>query len=287
VLRRALNKMLRASAGATTTDYPEADLRRSVLVVSPHQDDETLGCGGAIAAKRRAGAQVSILFLMDGTASHRHLIDPTRLGDIRREEALAATARLGVDASQVTFLDLPERHLDDHGEAAVKGLREALARVDPEEVFAPSGLELQRDHLEASKAVHRALADHGQSVILTEYPVWSWYHWPAVPLPFSRWSAPPPLKRVPEARRILRTTRALSFGVRFYSEFSTCLDVTAVLDDKRAALAEYRSQTTRYLPDPQWATLGDVGGGAFLDVLLSSTERFHRIRWSPEGPDGA
>ena len=75
--------------------------------------------------------------------------------------------------------------------------------------------------------------------------------------------------------------RAVGCGTRLYREFSTCLDVSGVLDDKRAALAEYRSQTTRYLPDPRWATLGDVGGGAFLDALLAPTERFHRTRWSP------
>jgi LmbE family N-acetylglucosaminyl deacetylase len=187
----------------------------------------------------------------------------------------------------VEFLDLPEGRLADHRDEAVAGLGALLTRTAPDEVFVPSALEPQRDHHEANLVTRRALSAWGHPVVVSEYPVWCWYHWPRVPVPVSRWSAPPPLRRLPEARRIAKTTRAVSFGTRMYSEFATRLDVSAVLDDKRAALAEYRSQTTRYLPDPQWATLGDVGGGAFLDVLLSSTERFHRIRWSPEGPDGA
>jgi LmbE family N-acetylglucosaminyl deacetylase len=286
VLRRVLNKVQRDAGDRRATPYPADELARSALVVSPHQDDETLGCGGAIAAKRRAGADVAIVFLMDGTTSHRPLIDGARLGEIRRAEAVAAAQRLGVPEAQVTFLDLPEGRLADHRDAAVAGLHRLLARTTPDEVFAPSGLEPQRDHHEANAVTRLALHQHAQPLVLSEYAVWSWYYWPKVPLPFSRWSAPPPLKRLPEARRILKTTRAVTFGARVYSEFSTCLDVSAVLDDKRAALAEYKSQTTRYLPDPRWATLGDVGGGAFLDALLTPTERFHRARWSPGGTAG-
>jgi LmbE family N-acetylglucosaminyl deacetylase len=281
VLRRAVNKLLRDAGDRRATAYPAADLSRSALVISPHQDDETLGCGGAIASKRRAGAEVSIVFLMDGSTSHGALIDGARLGEIRRAEAVAAAARLGVAEADVSFLDLPEGRLADHREAAVAGLRTLLARTSPEEVFTPSALEPQRDHHEANRVTRQALEEHGRPVDLSEYPVWCWYHWPKVPLPFSRWSAPPPLRRLPEGRRILKTTRAVGCGTRLYREFSTCLDVSGVLDDKRAALAEYRSQTTRYLPDPRWATLGDVGGGAFLDALLAPTERFHRTRWRP------
>ncbi len=281
MLRRALIKFQRETGDRMATPYPERDLARPALVVSPHQDDETLGCGGAIASKRRAGAAVTIVFLMDGSTSHKSLIDPGRLRAIRRDEAVAAAGRLGVAEDRVVFLDLPEGKLADHRDTAVAGLGALLASAAPEEVFVPSALELQRDHHEANLVMLRALERYGRPVLVSEYPVWCWYHWPRVPLPFSRWSAPPPLKRLPEARRILKTTRAVSFGTRLYSEFSCRLDVSAVLDDKRSALAEYRSQTTRYLPDPRWATLGDVGGGAFLEALLTTAERFHRHEWVP------
>lgn len=285
MLRRALNKVLRDSGDRRAVGYPVDELDRPALVVSPHQDDETLGCGGVIATKVRAGAELSIVFLMDGTTSHRGLIDGARLGRIRHDEAVAAAARLGVTADRVEFLDLPEGRLADHRDEAVAGLRDVMARSEPAEVFVPSALEPQRDHHEANLVTRRALEAWGRPVTVSEYPVWCWYHWPRVPIPVSRWSAPPPLRRLAEARRIAKTTRAVSFGARMYSEFTTCLDVSRVLDDKRAALAEYRSQTTRYLPDPRWATLGDVGGGAFLDALLTPTERFHQFRWTPSTGD--
>jgi hypothetical protein len=38
------------------------------LVIAPHPDDETLGCGGAIATWTTAGVQPDIVFLTDGAA---------------------------------------------------------------------------------------------------------------------------------------------------------------------------------------------------------------------------
>ena len=42
---------------------------RSVLVVAPHFDDETLGCGGLLAQLAAAGAVIRVLYLTDGAAA--------------------------------------------------------------------------------------------------------------------------------------------------------------------------------------------------------------------------
>jgi|TARA_R100000049_G_C1957062_1_gene115513 LmbE family N-acetylglucosaminyl deacetylase len=41
-----------------------------LLIVAPHPDDETLGCGMALAAALATGRQVAILLLTDGEGSH-------------------------------------------------------------------------------------------------------------------------------------------------------------------------------------------------------------------------
>src|SRR5262245_24685447 len=42
-----------------------------VLVLAPHPDDESLGCGGLIAACQAQGHPVHVLVLTDGAGSHR------------------------------------------------------------------------------------------------------------------------------------------------------------------------------------------------------------------------
>jgi uncharacterized membrane protein YbhN (UPF0104 family)/LmbE family N-acetylglucosaminyl deacetylase len=86
--------------------------RGPVLVLAPHPDGETLGCGGLIAACARNRAPVHIAFLTDGGQSHsgaRHR--PPRFAARSRNEAISAMARLGVDPGALTFLSVRDGRL--------------------------------------------------------------------------------------------------------------------------------------------------------------------------------
>lgn len=89
---------------------------RSLGVIVPHPDDETLGCGGLIAAAAALGVAVSVSFLTDGSASHPGSIDwpPVRLAIRRREEAQAAVARLTAGRGRCIFADAPDGRLAAH-----------------------------------------------------------------------------------------------------------------------------------------------------------------------------
>ena len=85
---------------------------RPAIVIAPHQDDETFGCGGLIAIKKANGIPVTIVFLTDGRGAARlpgtteeHLVKN------RRHEAIAASISLGVPETDLHFLNLPDTQL--------------------------------------------------------------------------------------------------------------------------------------------------------------------------------
>lgn len=92
----------------------------SILVVSPHPDDESLCCGGLINSARRIGASVSIVWvtLGDGFKWDAMVVEKKlrpRAGayrDLARQreaEARAAGAALGVPSDSLFFLGYPDR----------------------------------------------------------------------------------------------------------------------------------------------------------------------------------
>ena len=86
---------------------PTADL----LVLVPHPDDETLGCGLALAAASAAGRRVLLVLLTDGEGSHPGSAShpPAALRTLRRAELDAAVAALCPGAApRVVRLGLPD-----------------------------------------------------------------------------------------------------------------------------------------------------------------------------------
>lgn len=103
--------------------FPELRLgQERLLVLSPHPDDESLCCAGAIQQVLEAGGQVFILWLTSGdgfewdTVLVEHTARPrgaaaVELGNRRMEEARAAARALGVPPEHLFFLGYPDRGL--------------------------------------------------------------------------------------------------------------------------------------------------------------------------------
>lgn len=104
----------RASASDTTLRELVGHAR-SLGVVVPHADDETLGCGGLIALAAAAGITVTITILTDGAASHPGSTawPPARLARRRRSEARAAVRQLAGSEAKTLFVGASDGALDD------------------------------------------------------------------------------------------------------------------------------------------------------------------------------
>ena len=188
----------------------------STVVVAPHPDDESLGCGGLLALLARAGLPVGCALVSDGTMSHPHSVKfPAAARQALREAELRnALDILGVDPNDLLLLNLPDSQVPGPaapaGAAAVARLRAYLERRQPATVLVPWRRDPHPDHRATSQLVAAALT--GLPIRRLEYVVWAWER-----------AAPADLPQPGEAR-----------GWR--------LDISPVLAQKQQAIAAHRSQ---------------------------------------------
>lgn len=182
------------------------------VVVAPHPDDEILSCGALLDQLARRGQDVLVVAVTDGEASHPGSPAWPRayLRATRRAETTAALACIGVKPDQVLRLEVP-----DGGVAA----RQAALQARLTAILRPGDVAITTwrydghpDHEATARACAGAARTCGARLL--EAPVWGW-HWSApgddaMPLAHARKLAAPP----------------------------------ASLENKRAALACFHSQTT-------------------------------------------
>jgi LmbE family N-acetylglucosaminyl deacetylase len=239
---------------------------RTCLVLAPHPDDETIGCGATIARTVAAGGHVEIVIAADGRYSHKdsEIVSPEQMRDLRRVEAVAACAALGVPEEQVVQLGHEDTHLDRSRPELLDALRDALRRVDPDDVYVVSGLDPHPDHRTLNAAVHEVLRDDRRARTVWEYPVWSWIDGPWFEL-----SQRPPSAR---ALHLVGDPLAASLGAPRPRKVSTAGFVAA----KRAGLAAYTSQVTNLTGEACWPVMDDALLGLFLggyEVFLAPPRR--------------
>ncbi|NJK93047.1 MAG: bifunctional PIG-L family deacetylase/class I SAM-dependent methyltransferase [Blastochloris sp.] len=159
---------------------PDLTHHLSVVVIAPHPDDETFGCGSWIAHCRKQGLPVRVIVLSDGAASHPHhpVCRPDDLISRRMEECRQACLCLGVESNSLEFWGLPDGRLDQLSTplqtTTLQRLRN-LAEQTPSQLWLiPSRLESSTEHLAARQLVLDALASSRNSPRLWEYWIWAW-----------------------------------------------------------------------------------------------------------------
>jgi LmbE family N-acetylglucosaminyl deacetylase len=254
----------------------------SAIVFAPHQDDETLGCGGTIARKKQAGAIVKLVFLTDGRGSHADLIDWQQLRQMRQQEAIAAAQVLGVPPEDVQFLDFPDGELAQYQSEAIAQVVATLDQHQPQQIFLPYHREPQfiPDHPATHHIVWQAVQQSKRSVTLYEYPIWFWCHWP-----WMKWVWYPrsPLGRLKlGVQSLLRT---LKLGWYPWQDFTTVSDIRPFLAQKQQALDCHASQMVSQLERSDWTTLAQLSDGDFLACFAQPQEIFYRRRFSKPESD--
>lgn len=162
----------------------------AVLVIAPHPDDETLGCGAAIMDALSNGRSVGIVLLTDGCASHPNSTryDPKALAALRRREFAHAVETLreagkplrhngdAPDLQTVRF-GLPDTAVPDAAEASpvIDAITRFAERIDARTLWCTWRGDPHCDH-QAAASIADAVADRcrvgGTPLLRCDYAVW-------------------------------------------------------------------------------------------------------------------
>ena len=215
--------------------------RQRVLVVAPHPDDETLGCGGAIALLCSQQYDVRVLIVSDGTLSHPNSrTHPAPiLQSVRERETIAAMAILGVEPEQITFLRLKDGSVPTvtsfNFPKAKTLCQNYLTEALPDTILLPWRFDPHADHRATWQLIQAAILSLGITPQLIEYPIWDW-----------------------DTQQQQRSDLVHISGWR--------LDISTVLEHKRQAIAAYRSQLGQLIDD-------DPDGFCLTAELLANFQR--------------
>lgn len=232
--------------------FPEGSLddvigSGTALILAPHPDDESLGCGGLIARCVAAGRAPLVAVLTDGTGSHpgSRAYPPDRLRDLRMGELRQAVALLGLAPDRIVELNERDTAAPHDGPAfdAVVGKLSKLVRGEPAcgAILAPWRLDPHCDH-EAASLLAAAVAG-AIGIRHVAYPVWGW-------------TIPPETELIGSPGTGLR------------------LDIAAVLPAKRRAIQAHRSQYGDLITD-------DPNGFRLPPRLLSIFDTPHETFIAP------
>lgn len=144
--------------GRTATD---SLLPGPALVLSPHQDDETIGCGLLMAKKLAQGTPVAVAVATDGCRgwfSPTPRPAPDEIAAIRHLEWHRALDALTVPRADRVEFGLPDGELPGREDELVDRIVELVAAVSPTQVFVTKSGDPHPDHQTLARAARRAVA---------------------------------------------------------------------------------------------------------------------------------
>lgn len=264
-------QLFRRALRLKSRDMTHDTERLAALVLAPHADDETLGCGGMIALKRRAGTPVTVVVATDGSASHSTepalVTSREDLVRLRELETTRACDTLGVGPEQLRFWKFKDGQLENCVPELSEAIKALISEENPKEVYVCGYRDGHPDHVALAKAAHLAVREMpAEAPTLFEYPVWSF--------DFRSWRHPGQ-----------SNTKGFLLGGRdMLRELASwrmrSVRIGPYLGKKRQALDAHQSQLGTYPPEPHWSGLPQ----SFQAHFFSGVELFCHV---PRDLDGA
>ncbi len=156
----------------------EAGDRKRVLVLSPHPDDELIGCGGALLELQKQGAEIHIVQMTEGVGCKAFSCEPESIQrSIRWNEAQRVADQLGF---KVHFLSTGESGALQVDDSTTQRVLDIFLRLRTSLVFVPALSDLHLEHRLTHEIFLNVSARLDWNVQAWAYPVWGFLPEPDV-----------------------------------------------------------------------------------------------------------
>lgn len=145
---------------------------KKILILSPHPDDDIIGCGGTLQVYKERGAKIISIYMTDGRKGNPRY-NEEELVSIRREEARKAASIIGIQS--VIFFDNRDGSLLHAGEfifKAIHDLSEIFREFKPDAIFLPFLLDNHPDHIATNKILLGAMKS-SPAFMCYAYGIWT------------------------------------------------------------------------------------------------------------------
>ena len=125
-------------------------MKKNILIISPHADDEILGCGGFISKYSKQNYHINVLILTNANKGVPEIYSPEEIKIIRREANIANKL---IGTKKIFFENLPAVNLNNYPIYKITNIIDKyLKEVNPEIVLIPSTNDIHDDHKIVFKA---------------------------------------------------------------------------------------------------------------------------------------
>jgi LmbE family N-acetylglucosaminyl deacetylase len=145
---------------------------KKILVISPHPDDEVIGCGGTLAKYISEGNRIEIIFLTSGEDGIKGKNDVETM-QIREQESKNVAKFMGFN--HIEFYREKDGELNVTQEL-IQVLRKLIKDYNPDEIFVTHDMEQHPDHKQAAKLVLETLPKMNSEFklpVVWMYEVWT------------------------------------------------------------------------------------------------------------------
>lgn len=119
-------------------------MNKNILILSPHADDEILGCGGFISKYSKKNYNINVLVLTNANIGAPEIYSQKKIKQIRNEAEIANKI---IGTKKIFFENFPALNLKSFPLYKIANMiNKYISKINPEIVLLPSNYDINDDH---------------------------------------------------------------------------------------------------------------------------------------------